>query len=285
MVEQGGGNAGIRRAAVGSVTALLVLGSAVGAAVAGLPHGKHVEKKIARAPVFGPKKAIPPATGESGSGPGLGSTAKLPGAGTGSKPPAIAPETPHGSDSTSLPDVGSSGGSGGGGSSSGGSSPPSNSGDTTEGKPKDKNEPSTEPHGSPRPTLFADGEYPVSATVFNLSGPSGASGADHTIDSHAKTAWTTKAGDRGIMVTPNPGSYDSIAIITETAGWSLTVYRSNVDSPGGLGGSDWKQDRIKVPVGRENKLSVHDAKHYLVWVDDLGGKKQIRINEIQVFQK
>src|SRR3954451_22832809 len=101
MVDQGSGYAGIRRAAVGSATALLVLGSAVGAAVAGLPHGKHVSK-APLAHVFTPKKAIPPATADSNTAPG-GGTTDLSGGGSGSKPPAIAPETPHGTDSSGLP--------------------------------------------------------------------------------------------------------------------------------------------------------------------------------------
>src|SRR5205809_345617 len=94
MVEDGGARIGVRRAALGSVTALLVLGGAVCAAVAGLPHGKHVGKAPI-AQVFG-KKKIPPATAEPGSGSGSGSgapgsTTPLPGAGasSGAAPPTL----------------------------------------------------------------------------------------------------------------------------------------------------------------------------------------------------
>src|SRR5919202_895698 len=94
MIEQPDGGAGVRRAALGSVTALLVLGGAVGAAVAGLPHGKRVPK-AQTAQVFGPK-SIPPATaGTNGSGGGLKPVTPLPGTSTGKSPPPIAPVAPH----------------------------------------------------------------------------------------------------------------------------------------------------------------------------------------------
>jgi hypothetical protein len=142
--------------------------------------------------------------------------------------------------------------------------------------------PSTKPHGSPLPKLYATGERPASATVFTLSGPSTASGADYTIDDGAKTAWTTKKGDRGIMVTPQAGTIGNIAVITDTDGWSLEVYKSNKDNPGGLGSGDWQQ-RTATNAEKRNKFSVPDAKHYLVWVAETAGKR-VRINEIQVFQ-
>src|SRR3954451_9103853 len=44
MVDQGSGYAGIRRAAVGSATALLVLGNGVGAAAAGGRDGQERQK-------------------------------------------------------------------------------------------------------------------------------------------------------------------------------------------------------------------------------------------------
>jgi hypothetical protein len=281
MVEQGGGYAGIRRAAMGSATALLVLGSAVGAAVAGLPHGKDVPKKEAQAQVFSPNKAIPPATADAAPGTGADGATDLPGADTGSKPPAIAPEKPHGSDSSSLPDVPSSTG-GSGGTSSGGSSggaASSNGNDATDDKPKHE-EPSTKPDKPAGPQVYATGEQPASATVFTTSGPSGASGADYTIDGNAKTRWTSKSKDRGILVTPNPGNYKSIGVITETPGWSLEIYYSNKSSPQSM--DDWTF-KTSTNAERRNKLDVDDAKHYLVLVADTGGKT-VRVHEIQVFQ-
>src|SRR5919198_3615696 len=84
MIEQPDGGAGVRRAALGSVTALLVLGGAVGAAVAGLPHGKRVPK-AQTAQVFGPK-SIPPATAGT-NGTGVKPVTPLPGTATGKSPP------------------------------------------------------------------------------------------------------------------------------------------------------------------------------------------------------
>jgi hypothetical protein len=281
MVEHGGGYAGIRRAAVGSATALLVLGSAVGAAVAGLPHGKDVPKKSAQAQVFGPNKAIPPATADAAPGAGDGAT-ELPGAGGGAKPPAIAPKAPHGSDSTSLPDAPSTGGGGAGTSSGGGGggSSKSNGDDASSGKPTHEDKPAK----PDKPALSTDplGERPASATVFGLSGASGASGADYTIDDSAKSAWTTKKGDRGVMVTPNAGSFTKIGVITATPGWSLEIYYTNKSEPGGISSGDWRQ-RAATNAERTNRFGVSDAKHYLVWVADTAGKR-VRINEIQVYQ-
>jgi hypothetical protein len=278
MVDQGSGYSGIRRAALGSAAALLVLGTAVGAAVAGLPHGKHVGK-APLAQVFTPKKTIPPATADSGSGAGSDSTTKLPGSGTGSKPPAIAPETPHGTGSSGLPTTPSTGGGGSTGGAGTGSTTPTKKPAET---PKHR-VPSTRSHGSPLPSLYATGEPPTAATVFTTSGPSRASGADNTIDSLAKTAWTTRTNDRGIMVTPQAGDYRAIAVITETPGWTVEIWYTNADPTGGPGSGGWKQGPTQDPVGRRPKLKVPDAKHYLVWVTDTVGKR-VAINEIQVFQ-
>jgi hypothetical protein len=278
MVEQGSGYAGIRRAAVGSATALLVLGSAVGAAVAGLPHGKHVQK-AAIAHVFTPKKPIPPAT-DSGPAGGSGLGTDLPHAGSGSKPPPIAPETPHGTDSTSLPDT-SSTGTGGGGTSGGGGGGGTKStpAKKTPKKPEHRDR-TVKTHGTPVPSLFATGEQPIAAKVFTTSGPSGASGADYTIDSLAKTAWTTKTNDRGVMVTPGPGTYKRIAVITETPNWSVDVYYSDKADPQSMGDWTFSSDGI---ADRRNRFAVRDAKHYLVLVADTGNKR-VRINEVQLFQ-
>ncbi|MFL5779914.1 MAG: hypothetical protein ACJ760_01235 [Thermoleophilaceae bacterium] len=283
MVDQGSGYAGIRRAAVGSATALLVLGSAVGAAVAGLPHGKHVSK-APLAHVFTPKKAIPPATADSNTAPGGTGTTDLPGAGTGSKPPAIAPETPHGTDSSGLPSTPAPIGGGGGGD-TGATSPGSGGSQAspnTEGAKKShkpQKEPSKKPHKPAGPTLDPLGEQPAEASVFTTDGPSSASGADATIDNDAKTTWSTKKSDRGIMVTPNPGTYKAIRVVTETPGWSLEIYYSNADSPSSR--DDWTF-KSSTNAERSEKFSVPDAKHYWVLVADPAGTA--RINEIQVYQ-
>jgi hypothetical protein len=143
-------------------------------------------------------------------------------------------------------------------------------------------QPTTRPNSGP--DLYATGETPASATVFTLSGPSAASGADYTIDDQAKTAWTTTTGDRGVMVTAQPGTFGAIGVITQTPGWSLEVFYSDEAAPGGLGSGDWLQAASVNPVDRREKLSVPDAEHYLVWVTDTTGKR-VRINEIQLFQR
>src|SRR3954466_9952653 len=73
MVEDRAARTGRRQAVVGAATALLLLGGTVGAAIAGLPHGKSVPKKSPLAAV--PQKPIPPATPNPG-----GSHTPLPGA-------------------------------------------------------------------------------------------------------------------------------------------------------------------------------------------------------------
>lgn len=283
MVDQGSGYAGIRRAAVGSAAALLVLGSAVGAAVAGLPHGKHVGK-APLAHVFTPKKTIPPATADSNSAPGADSTTDLPGGGTGSKPPAIAPETPHGSDSSGVPTAPSYGG-GGGGSTSGGTggAPAKKNGDSgdTNGKGSKKHEPKKHPHKPAGPSLDPLGEQPASASVFTTDGPASGS-AYNAIDSDAKTAWSTGKSDRGIMVTPSSGTWEAIRVITDKPGWSLEIYYTKKDDPGGVHDGDWRQHDA-TNAEQANKFSVPDAKHYLVLVADPAGTA--RINEIQLYQK
>ncbi|MFL5782117.1 MAG: hypothetical protein ACJ760_12460 [Thermoleophilaceae bacterium] len=144
--------------------------------------------------------------------------------------------------------------------------------------PADHKEPSTQPGKPTGPTLDPLGEQPAEASVFTTSGPSSASGADATIDNDAKTAWSTKTGDRGIMVTPNPGTYKAIRVVTETPGWGLEIYYSNVDSPSSR--DDWI---FKYSTNAEpsEKFKVPDAKHYWVLVADPAGTA--RINEIQVF--
>lgn len=289
MVEQGSGFAGIRRAAVGSATALLVLGSAVGAAVAGLPHGKHVGKPTVAAAIQ-PKKPIPPATADATPAPGSDSTTDLPSAGTGSKPPAIAPETPHGTPSSGVPTVPSPGSSGGtstgntGGSTAGdsGSDGDTNSGDTGDDKDKGGKDKDNKPPKDTGPKLYTTGEQPVAATVFKSSGASNASGADRTFDQDSKTAWTTKSADRGIMIAPGSGDYKAIGIVTATPGWSVKIWYSDAEEPGGIDSGDWHQVKQETTES-QTKIDVKDAERYLIWVQDTDGKP-VSINEIQVFE-
>src|SRR5436853_288659 len=115
MVESEDERIGLRRVVAGSSAVLLLLGGAVGAAVAGLPNGKHVGKgPIAQ--VFGKKPAtIPPATAtlspRSGS---KGVTTPLPTSKTPSKPPPIhkstsSPSTKSSSNTSSAPSASSGG--------------------------------------------------------------------------------------------------------------------------------------------------------------------------------
>jgi hypothetical protein len=141
---------------------------------------------------------------------------------------------------------------------------------------------SHKPQKPKRPTLYALGEAPISASVLRPWGPSKTQ-AWATIDQDARTAFTTKQNDIGVQVEPSVGEWRAIAVITETPGWSLAVYYSNATSPGGVHSDDWRQAVSMDPVARRTKLSVPNAKHYLAWVADANGKR-VRINEIQLFQ-
>src|SRR5438874_7560540 len=122
MVESQDDRVGLRRVVAGSSAVLLLLGGAVGAAVAGLPDGKHVGKgPIAQ--VFGKKPVapIPPATVTPSprSGGGLGKSTPLAGTSkTPTKPPPIHKSATPKKKSTSH--TGSSSGSSGGPSSNSG---------------------------------------------------------------------------------------------------------------------------------------------------------------------
>ena len=276
MVDHGDGGAGIRRAALGSVTALLVLGGAVGAAVAGLPHGKHVPKP-ATAQVFGPKKAIPPATAGS-NGTGTATTNPLPGGDSLTKPPPIVPVKPNktkaGNKNTNK--VTNSTGSS--------NNTVSNSNNNNKSNKKKKGK-KKKPHKSLG--LFTDGVTPASAEEFTSSGSQGTSTeADHTTDNNPKTAWTATKGGVGVMVEPSSPPYSGIGIVSATPGYSVAVYYTpKSDPPKDV--SDWK------PVGTTSSASKHErfsfdgnaknADHYLVWITGLSGSK-VSINEIQLFQ-
>jgi hypothetical protein len=284
MVDQGSGYAGIRRAALGSATALLVLGSAVGAAVAGLPHGKHVGKApVAQA--LAPKKPIPPATADAGSAPNSGGATDLPGAGTGSKPPPIAPETPHGSDSSGIPSSAAPGGSGGGTPSGGSGGSDAKTNGDTDGKTGDKKDHRDRDTGSGKPagpSLFSRGEAPENAWVFTSSGQSDGGGA--TIDSNPKSAWTTSRRETGIEIDPGPDGFRQIGVVTTTPGWSLEVYFSTSIDPSGYPSPDWQSVGSTNATGKDVldlDGAARTAKHYLVWVAHTGGKR-VRINEIQL---
>jgi hypothetical protein len=81
------------------------------------------------------------------------------------------------------------------------------------------------------------------------------------------------------MITPNPGTYKYVGVVTETPGWALEIYYSNVDSPSSK--ADWTF-KSSTNAERSEKFRVPDAKHYWVLVADPAGTA--RINEIQVYQ-
>jgi hypothetical protein len=178
------------------------------------------------------------------------------------------------------------GGSGVGGSTSSGSggSPASTNHDGADQKShkEPSKKPSKKPHKPAGPTLDPLGEQPAAASVFTSDGPSTASGADATIDGDAKTAWSTKKSDRGIMVTPHGGTWGAIGVISDESDWSLDVYYTDESEPGSLDSGDWKQ-KVSTNAEKRNKFSVPDARHYLVLVVAPAGTAGI--NEIQLYQK
>jgi hypothetical protein len=286
MVEQGGGGAGIRRAALGSVTALLVLGGAMGAAVAGLPHGKKVPKP-AVAGVFG-KKAPPAATAEPGA-TADGDT-PLPGVGDGTAtPPAIdsstpkTPRTPR-TPSTSSATAAGSTSSGSGGSPSGGSNDKKKS-----DKKKKKDPPPKEPKHT-GPTLFATGVAPGSAGVFDGDGAHpGAGKSSNTIDSDRDSYWTTGHDGTGIYVSLDAsGVTKALGIVSQTPGYDASIYFSKAsDPPSTLAG--WTQAGGISNAGEKEKVPLSGAarkgKHFLVRLTGFpAGKTRISLNEIQLLQ-
>ncbi|MEA2349062.1 MAG: hypothetical protein QOG86_3 [Thermoleophilaceae bacterium] len=284
MVERGDSRAGIRRAALGSATALLVLGGAVGAAVAGLPHGKHVPK-AAIAHVFG-KKAPPPATADPNATANGDTT--LPGAGTGTAtPPAIHPSSPHNTKTPSSPSTGSSSpsgsSSGSGGSPSGGT--PSKK---HHAKQQKKDPPPKEPKHS-GPTLFSGGVAPADAGVFDSSGAhQGAGKSYNTIDSDRDSAWTTGHDGTGIYVTPNSGQTKALGIVSETDGYDASIYFSRASNPP-ANLADWRPAGGVTNAGAKEKVALsgdaRKGKYFLVRVTGFPvGKTRVSLNEIQLFQ-
>jgi hypothetical protein len=271
MVEQGDGGTGIRRAALGSVTALLVLGGAVGAAVAGLPHGKHVPKP-AVAKVFGTKKTPPPATAGT-NGSGTSPVTPLAGGDTASKPPPIAPEKPHRVKSpTASPHSASS-------------NTNSSSNSTTSNTKKKKGKPKPKPKPL---ALFEGGAFVAEAGEFTSSGPAGSSGAaDNTIDNDAKTAWTKKRAGSGIMVTPNSPPYTGLGIVSALPGYGVQAYYTN-ESPPPRSILDWKPLKSTTSAGRHWRVTfpekARNADRYLVMITGLPAGGKVSINEIQLFQ-
>jgi hypothetical protein len=283
MVEQGDGRAGIRRAALGSAAALLVLGSAMGAAVAGLPHGKKVPKP-AVAGVFG-KKAPPAATADPNA-TADGNT-PLPGAGDGTAtPPAIHPSTPHASKASKSALTSSTSARG---SSSNGGSP---SGGTPAGKKhhKKKKEPPPKEPTHTGPTLFATGIAPASAGLFDSNGAHPSAGkSDNTIDSNRDSAWTTGHAGAGVYVSLDAsGATKALGLVSETAGYDASIYFSKASNPpSSLSG--WSQGGGVSNAGAKERVALsgdaRKGKHFLVRITGFpSGKTRVSLNEIQLLQ-
>jgi hypothetical protein len=278
MVKHDDGGAGIRRAALGSVTALLVLGGAVGAAVAGLPHGKHVPKPTV-AKVFGTKTPPPATAGTNGSG--TSPTTPLPGAGSTAKPPPIAPVKPNTSKKNPKTTSTNNSNSSSGSNNSGGSK-------SQKKKKSKKKKHKGGGHKPPSLALFNGGLNPASAELFTTAGSQGGTTeTDHTTDTDAKTWWSTSQTNRGVMVEPASPPYTGLGIVSSTPGYAVKVYYSNESTPPTDLGA-WHQVGSTSSGSRHGKYPFpsggRNADHYLVWITGLPSKGTVKINEIQLFQ-
>jgi hypothetical protein len=273
MVEEPDGSVGVRRAALGSVTALMVLGSAVGAAIAGLPHGKDVPKP-ATAQVFGGQKSIPPATAGT-NGTAVKPVKPLPGADTGKAPPPIAPLKP-GKPKANKPNRKPASGSKGGSSPSGSSNNSSSNNNT--GSKNNNNGGNNKP---PKPalTLFTKGEQPQDAGVFGSSTGGGSNSTD-VMDNQVSTGWVSTGAGSGVWVKSNGAQHGNVGVVSKTGGYTGTVYSTNADTPPtDLGG--WTQETAATNADKKQKFHVQqnqDATYFLLLVSAKG----VSINEIQL---
>jgi hypothetical protein len=275
MVENGDGRISLRRAVASSATILLLLGGAVGAAIAGLPNGKRVSKgPIAQ--VFGGKPpVVPPAT--VSPSPGSGTTTPLPSSTGTTKPPSIphrkatthtTTTTPTHASSLRNTNTSSSGSTGSG----------------TKKKKKKNNGGGKKKH--PGLTTFTSGEWPGNAGV--LAGSPHAAAATDAIDRDLSTAWTG-AKNAGIWVQPQSAgsAYAAVGVLSKTPGYGATVYYSTNDSPpSDLSGTGWKQARITKSAHKKERFRLdgpaQNAKYYLVVINTLPASGVVKLNEIQL---
>lgn len=292
MVDDSSGGAGIRRAAVGSVTALLVLGGAVGAAVAGLPNGKHIPKAATTQVLVKPKP--PPQATAGTNGTGAKPIAPLPGGGNTAKPPPLAPVKPHrakaktAGKSNGAKNGGSNSGSGSsGGSPSGNGS--KNNNNNNKGNPKGNGKGKGKGHHNPPLALFTTGEAPSDAGQFSTaSGPSANPGsADNTIDSDVHSAWTTSSAGRGVYVQPSHTGYHQIGVVSSTPGYDVKVYYTTAGSPP-ANILDWHQVGQSTNASSKQAFDLgggaRHASYLLVLIDALapGSSPHVSLNEIQL---
>ena len=286
MAENAGGRVSWRTWGMASATTLLLVGGTVGAAIAGLPHGKHVKKPIASA--LAPKKAIPPATAGTTSSPGTTATTPLPGSSGATTPPALHTPKTHTAKPSHTTPTPSTSGSGGGGSSSNNSSPKT--------KKKPKKHKSTTPGASSQ--LFASGVAPEDGQLFDPSGD----GKDHpgdvinTYDNDSSTAWSTRAYNNGLgkdgvgiwVKAPSGSSLKGIGILDRTAGFDVEIRWANGSPPQQLNG--WTLARKQSGASSRQQISLpkgdaRKADYYLVWITKLAaGQKRVTLSEIQLLQ-
>lgn len=288
MAENVDGRVPWRTWGVASATTLLLVGGTVGAAIAGLPHGKHVKKPIASA--LAPKKAIPPATAGTTSSPGTTATTPLPGSSGATTPPALHTPKTHTAKPSHTNPTPSTSGAGGGGSPSNNSSPKT--------KKKAKKHKSTTPGASS--LLFANGVEPGDGGLYDPFGDGSDNGGDviNTYDNHTDTAWRSGPYNnglqkRGVGIWVNVSSttsYKGVGLFTGKPGFDVEIYYSNdsssTTSPSlngwTLGG---KQSNVS---GRQQitlAKGARKAAYYLVWITKLAaGQKRITLSEIQLLQ-
>ena len=283
MVEDRDERVGLRRAALSSASALLLVGLAVGAAVAGLPHGKHVPKPPVPSLLGQAPRSIPPATsttlpsGPSKSG-GPPKLEPLPGQTASAKPPPPI-ETSHpspaaGNNATASTSGGSSSNTGNGGTSS-------NSNNNGNGGQHHHH------HTGPKiPDLYV--ATPVAA-AYNWPIESHLVSALKTIDQE-KTVWTSPAGKTnvGVFVHGENGPYTGIGVISGTPGYGLEVsYSKGTVRP--TSSSDWKTVKTINTAVAKQRVSLtgaaQNAAYYLIRITRLPkGKASVTLAEIQLLQ-
>jgi hypothetical protein len=291
MADDAVGLASRRKWGLTSVAVLLLVGGAVGAAVAGLPHGKNVKKPSPIAKALAPKKPIPPATD-----PSTAPTTPLPGSGDTPKPPKI--HTPK-SRSTPLPSPsGGSPSSGSPGTTSGSPAPP-RGGNGGGAKPEQKKHaPATTPGASSQ--LFADGVAPEDGQLFDPNGDGRDNPADvvNTYDNHSDTAWRSGQypngfGKPGVGIwvkAPSSSTTRGIGILTRTAGFDASVYYSNASAPPAQLNDGWTLAAERDGVATRRRVALkgaaRNAKYDLLWITKLPkGKQRVALSEIQLLQR
>jgi hypothetical protein len=269
MVEDGDGGIGLRRAVTGSAGALLLLGVAVGAAIAGLPSGKHVGKNPPQVFALKPR-TLPPATITPTPGGGSGSTTPLTGSTSPKKPPPIhSTAKPHKTSTTR-----------GSGSSSGssnkGSSPSASK--SSGQKPSHGGKPKPKP--KPALTLFTSGEQPAGAGLLTNGVKADPDNVVYTYDNDVSTAWRGKK-NAGVWVQPQNSGYKAVGLVSKTPGYAVSLYYTSQSGPPPDIPS-WTFVQATNTAGKKERIDLSgpakNASYYLIVLD--GGPA--KINEIQL---